>query len=97
MLALALASGIAALHAEPRPGPAYDHDRKELESILEDLVAWLPGEWDNFPQIHYARTVRMPEEGEHEPWYRTFARIEAPQIGEVVFYGQINVGGRDGP
>ena len=39
----------------------------------------------------------MPVDGEHDPWYRTFARIEAPQIGEYVFYGQINLGERDGP
>lgn len=76
---------------------AYDQDRKELESVLDDLVAWLPGEWDAFPQIHYERTVHMPQEGEHEPWHRSFARIKAPQIGEYVFYGQINLGGRDGP
>lgn len=78
-------------------GPAYDFDRKELESILDDLAAWWPGEWSSAPQNHYERTVRMPTEGEHEPWYRTFARIDAPQIGTHVFYGQINIGGRDGP
>jgi hypothetical protein len=83
--------------AVPPRGPVYDHDRKELESILDDISAWLPGEWSSEPQLHYARTVRMPADGEHEPWYRTFARIDAPQIGPWVFYGQINLGGRDGP
>jgi len=97
ILALACALPLSLTAASVGAGPAYDHDRKELESILDDLIAWLPGEWDNFPQIYHARTVRMPAEGEHEPWYRTFARIDAPQIGEYVFYGQINLGGRDGP
>jgi hypothetical protein len=78
-------------------GPVYDHDRAELGSILDDLVAWLPGEWSSAAQIHYERTVRMPAEGEHEPWWRTFARIDAPQLGAHVFYGQINIGARDGP
>jgi hypothetical protein len=78
-------------------GPLFDHDRKELEAILDDMAAWFPGEWSSAAQIHYARTVRMPEEGEHEPWWRTFARIDAPQLGTHVFYGQINIGGRDGP
>ena len=41
--------------------------------------------------------MRVPVEGEHEPWYRTFARIDAPQVGPWVFYGQINIAGRDGP
>ncbi|HPF26286.1 MAG: hypothetical protein R3F58_14720 [Steroidobacteraceae bacterium] len=77
--------------------PAYDHDRTELEAILDDLVAWWPGEWSSAPQIYHERAVRMPAEGEHDNWYRSFARIDAPQIGEYVFYGQINIGGRDGP
>lgn len=78
-------------------GPAYDFDRRELESILEDLVAWLPGEWSSEPQLHYERNVRMPAEGEHDPWYRSFSRIDAPQIGSHVFYGQVNIAGREGP
>ena len=78
-------------------GPRYDQDRKELESILDDLTRWLPGEWSSFPQIYYERTVKMPADGEHDPWHRTFVRIKAPQIGEYVFYGQINLGGGDGP
>lgn len=78
-------------------GPAYDFDRRELESILDDLIAWLPGEWSSEPQLNYEHTVRMPAEGEHEQWYRTFAHIDAPQIGPYVFYGQINIASRDGP
>lgn len=78
-------------------GPQYDFARVELEAIVQDLVAWLPGAWDSYPQIHFERRVRMPAEGEHDHWHRTFARIDAPQLGPVVFYGQINIGGRDGP
>lgn len=96
--AFAMILSIAALACAPAvAGPAYDFDRKELESILDDLAAWWPGEWSSAPQNHYERTIYMPAEGEHEPWYRTFARIDAPQIGTHVFYGQINIGGRDGP
>jgi hypothetical protein len=39
----------------------------------------------------------VPAEGEHDHWHRSFALIKAPQIGEVVFYGQINIADRDGP
>ncbi|MFO1425500.1 MAG: hypothetical protein U1F11_00700 [Steroidobacteraceae bacterium] len=83
-------------------GPAvaasrYDPSTQELEAVLDDLKAWLPGGWDSFPQVWHERTVRAPLEGEHEHWYRTFALIDAPQVGKVVFYGQINMGGRDGP
>ncbi len=78
-------------------GPAYEFTRAELESIRDDLAAWLPGAWDSYPQIHFQRRVHTPAEGEHPHWHRTFARIDAPQIGELVFYGQINLGGRDAP
>jgi hypothetical protein len=78
-------------------GPNYDFTRVELEAVVQDLIAWLPGAWDSYPQIHFERRVRTPAEGEHDHWHRTFARIDAPQIGPVVFYGQINIGGRDGP
>lgn len=78
-------------------GPAYEFTRPELESIRDDLIAWLPGSWDSYPQLHFQRRVMTPAEGEHPHWHRTFARIDAPQIGELVFYGQINLGGRDGP
>jgi hypothetical protein len=78
--------------------PGYDQGRQELEWVMERLTEWLPGAWDSYPQVWYERNVRKPSEGEaHEYWHRTFARIDAPQVGEVVFYGQINVGGRDGP
>jgi hypothetical protein len=94
----AAALGVGLLLAlSAHAGPRYDFDRPQLESILADLQAWLPGAWDSYPQVWYERNVRMPEEGEHEHWYRSFALIDAPQVGDVVFYGQINVGGRDGP
>lgn len=93
LFALVIGAGAAAAHA----GPAYDFHRSELEAILEDLAAWWPGEWSSAPQNYFEQAVRMPAEGEHEPWYRIFARIDAPQIGPYVFYGQINIGGRDGP
>ena len=79
--AFAMILSVMALACSPAvAGPGYDFDRKELESILDDLAAWWPGEWSSAPQNHYERTVHMPAEGEHEPWYRTFARIDAPQI-----------------
>ncbi len=85
--------------AQPGPnesGPNYEPTRAELEQVLEDLTRWLPGSWDSFPQVYYQRTVQAPKLGEHEHWHRVFARIDAPQIGTHVFYGQINVGGRSG-
>lgn len=77
--------------------PGYDQGRAELEWVMERLIKWLPGVWDSFPQVWFERNVRIPSnEEEHEHWHRTFTRIDAPQIGEVVFYGQININGREG-
>lgn len=80
--------------------PGYDQDRNELQWVMERLKEWLPGTWDSFPQVWYEEHVRAPsntDDGIHEHWYRTFALIDAPQVGEVVFYGQINIEGPDGP
>jgi hypothetical protein len=78
-------------------GPQYQPTRHELESVMADLIAWLPGAWDSYPQVHYQRRYVTPVEGEHPHWHHVFERIDAPQIGEVVFYGQINPDGRDKP
>jgi hypothetical protein len=97
---VAVASGLCVIATpliEARAAPAYEPTRAELEQVLEDLGRWLPGAWDSFPQVYLERTVRAPQAGEHEHWHRVFARIDAPQIGTHVFYGQINVGGRSGP
>lgn len=78
--------------------PGYDQGRHDLEWVMDYLIKWFPGVWDSYPQVWFEENIRMPSDGEeHEHWHRTFARIDAPQVGEVVFYGQINVGGRDGP
>jgi hypothetical protein len=78
--------------------PGYDQSRQDLEWVMEYLIQYFPGVWDSAPQVWFEENIHMPSNGEgHEHWHRTFARIEAPQIGDVVFYGQINVEGRDGP
>lgn len=97
---LALGAVLSAMifgSAQSHAAPGYDQGRHDLEWVMEYLIKWFPGVWDSGPQIWFENNVRMPSnEEEHEHWHRTFARIDAPQIGEVVFYGQINNGGRDG-
>lgn len=94
---LMLAGALLGSAGPAAAAPGYAQTRAELEQVLNDLIAWLPGTWDSFPQVYAERHGATPPEGEHEHWARTFARIDAPQIGPVVFYGQVNVGGRDGP
>lgn len=89
---------LAVLAAPVAAGPGYDQGRHELEWVMDRLIEWLPGQWNSYPQVWFERNVRpATSEREHEYWHRTFARIDAPHIGEVVFYGQINVHGPDGP
>ena len=59
-------------------GPQYQPTRHELESVMADLIAWLPGAWDSYPQVHYQKRYVMPVEGEHPHWHHVFARIDAP-------------------
>lgn len=68
----------------------------ELQWVHDEIARLLPGEYDAYPQIHIQRLLGAPPDGEHEHWHRVFQRIEVPQIGETVFYGQLRVGGRDG-
>ena len=96
--AVALVWGLSLTSDVANAAPGYDQGRHELEWVMARLVEWLPGSWDSYPQVWYERHVRPPSSGgPHEYWYRTFARIEAPQIGDVVFYGQVNVHGPGGP
>jgi hypothetical protein len=78
------------LSAEAAPSP-------ELLQVLRDVSAWIPGNYDSMPQIAYERANGAPPDGEHSHQYRVFARIDAPHLGEHVFYSQIRAGGSDGP
>lgn len=73
------------------------NSRPELEQVMRDLLAWLPGEYSSYPQLYLERELGAMPEGEHEDWYRIFARIEAPHIGPRVVYGELRAGGPEGP
>lgn len=85
-----------ALLAMASPGAATN-TRPELEGVLEDLMAWLPGEYSSRPQVELETLLGAPPDGKHYDWYRRFARIEAPQLGEHVIYGQLHIGSKDQP
>ena len=69
----------------------------ELDQVKQKLLQWLPGDYSTRPQLALERALGTPPSGEHEDWYRIFAPINAPQVGEHVIYGQLHSGGRDGP
>ena len=77
--------------------PAFATNSKpELAKVLEDLMAWLPGEYTSIPQVYLERALGAPPDGEHEIYHRVFAEIEAPHLGEHVIYTQIRLDGDDG-
>ncbi len=69
----------------------------ELQDVLRDVMAWLPGAYDSGPQIYIEKKLGPPPEGVHEHVYRLFAQVRAPQIGEHVIYSEMRAGGKDGP
>lgn len=85
-----------ALSLLPLPATATN-TRPELMKVLEDLMAWLPGEYTSIPQVFLERNLGAPPDGEHEIFYRVFAKIEAPHLAEHVIYTQIRLDGDDGP
>lgn len=67
----------------------------ELERVMSDLLEWLPGEYSSRPQRYLEDEHGSAEEGEHDDWYRIFARVDVPHIGENVIYGQMHIGNKD--
>ncbi|MBT5239085.1 MAG: hypothetical protein HOL61_00695 [Rhodospirillaceae bacterium] len=72
------------------------NSKPELAKVLEDLMAWMPGEYTSIPQVYLERALGAPPDGEHEVFYRVFAEIDAPHLAEHVIYTQIRLDGDDG-
>lgn len=79
------------------PVTSFASTSADLKQVLNDVAVWIPGAYDSAPQIAYERLSGLPQDGEHERQYRIFARIDAPHLGEYVFYSQTRAGGIDGP
>jgi cytochrome c len=96
-LALGLLAAVDATAAAAPAAPAPSQPpHPDLVGVLRDLDAWLPGEWDSYPQVALERALGALPEGEHEHWYRIITRIDAPQLGSHVYYGELFTGGRGG-
>jgi len=79
------------------PPTAATNSKAELEGVMADLLQWLPGDYSTQSQLDMERRLGASPDGEHEAWFRVFAPVDVPHIGEHVIYGQLHVGGRDGP
>jgi len=73
------------------------NSQAELAGVMADLLRWLPGDYSSQSQIDMEKRLGESPDGEHEAWFRVFAPVQAPHIGEHIIYGQLHAGGRDGP
>lgn len=71
------------------------NSKPELQKVLQDLLAWLPGEYSSVPQVFLEKNLGAPPDGLHEEYYRVFAVIDAPHLAEHVIYTQIRLGADD--
>ncbi len=91
---LALADFALASPTRPRPpGPSASpavagHSRAELEGEIQLLMQWLPGEYDNEPQIRRQRerAPNGPGTAAVYPIHSLFHAVVAPQFGAHVVY-----------
>ena len=92
-----VASFLLAAALLPVAPASATNTRAELERVREHLLDWLPGEYTSRPQLETERRHGAPPDGLHPDWYRIFARVDVPHIGEHVIYGQLHVGDRSEP
>ena len=67
----------------------------ELKTVLKDLMAHLPGEYDNEPQRFFEEEYKTPKDMQHQRVYRAFTRIDAPEAGENVIVATVHSGSKD--
>lgn len=77
--------------------PVAARQNPELKAVLRDLMDWMPGEYSSLPQVFYEDAIGPSPDGPHEEFYRVFAKIDAPHLGDNVIYTQIRIDGKDGP
>ncbi|MCU0759474.1 MAG: hypothetical protein MUF07_09845 [Steroidobacteraceae bacterium] len=78
------------------PATATD-SAPELRVVLRDLMAWLPGEYDNAAQVFFEREQKTPGIEVHSRIYRAYHRLDAPEVGEHVLLFEVRNGGKTAP
>jgi hypothetical protein len=95
-LALRSAAPFVVLYALLSPPALATNSKAELQQVMQDLLAWLPGDYSSQGQLDMERRLGAPPDGPHEHRYHVLAPIHAPQISQHVIYGQLHAGGPDG-
>lgn len=86
----------AALWVAGLPGIAAGATRGELDQLLDDLTAWLPGEYSSAPLARLEEESGVPPEKRHPSEYWILARVDAPKAGSRVVLQEVHAGSEDG-
>lgn len=60
--------------------------RNRLRAELDQLLSWLPGDYDNHEQVHFQSILDIPRDGWNLQVHYLFRRAEAPLLGPEVFF-----------
>lgn len=89
--------GIALLAAALLPVfDALAATRGELDQLLDDLVAWLPGEYDSAPLMRLEAESGVATSDQHRREHWILSRVDAPAAGTRVILRQVHAGSLDG-
>ena len=84
-------SGVAALALSVSAPASATNSAIELKTVLKDLMAQLPGEYDSEPQRFFEAEYKTPKDQQHQRIYRAFTKIEAPDVGANVIVATVHV------
>lgn len=69
--------------------------RNRLRAELDQLLGWLPGDYDNHEQVHFQSILDIPREGWNLQLHYLFRRVEAPLLGPEVFFFHLTAVGSE--
>ncbi len=64
--------------------------------LIDELIQTLPGEYDSGSQLRAEEVAGVPKDLRHGRVYRSFTRIDAPEVGQYVVVNNVRYGGPEG-
>lgn len=78
------------------PAFCFGATRGELDQLLDDLTAWLPGEYSSAPLVRLEEESGVAPEKRHPSEFWILARVDTPKVGSRVFLQQVHAGNTEG-
>jgi hypothetical protein len=88
-------AAVAVLAIATLPQLSLGATRGELDQLLDDLTAWLPGEYSSAPLARLEEESGVAPEKRHRSEFWILARVDAPQAGSRVVLQEVHAGGED--